>query len=81
MASPNVAMHKGGLAEQPSLPFLIVVPWNWRSIRGPSRSILVRQIYSDIASDSYCFEQAFSEDGGRTWETNWVMTFTRNKAR
>jgi eukaryotic-like serine/threonine-protein kinase len=27
MASPHVAMHKGGLAEQPSLPFLIVVTY------------------------------------------------------
>src|SRR4029453_4683599 len=23
------------------------------------------------------FEQAFSDDGAKTWETNWVMTFTR----
>lgn len=22
-------------------------------------------------------EQAFSDDGGKTWETNWVMTFTQ----
>jgi hypothetical protein len=44
------------------------------------RSILVRQIYSDIASDSYRFEQAFSDDGGRTWEPNWVATITRQSA-
>jgi hypothetical protein len=23
------------------------------------------------------WEQAFSEDGGRTWETNWIMDYTR----
>jgi hypothetical protein len=44
------------------------------------RAILVRQIYSDIASDSYHFEQAFSDDGGRTWEPNWVATLTRESA-
>jgi hypothetical protein len=23
------------------------------------------------------WEQAFSDDGGETWETNWVAEFTR----
>lgn len=27
--------------------------------------------------DSPRWEQAFSNDGGRTWETNWIMEFTR----
>ena len=26
------------------------------------------------------WEQAFSEDGGKTWETNWVMEFVRREA-
>lgn len=42
------------------------------------RSILVRNGFSQITADSSHFEQAFSTDGGKTWETNWVMTFTRN---
>ncbi|HMJ07880.1 MAG TPA: hypothetical protein VK468_02675, partial [Pyrinomonadaceae bacterium] len=29
--------------------------------------------------NSINFEQAFSEDAGKTWETNWIMTFTRMK--
>ena len=36
------------------------------------RAILVRNVWSDITPVSCRFEQAFSVDGGRTWETNWV---------
>jgi hypothetical protein len=41
------------------------------------RSILDRNGFSDIKPDSSRFEQAFSDDGGKNWETNWIMTFTR----
>lgn len=41
------------------------------------RSILVRNGFSHITPNSSRFEQAFSADGGKTWETNWIMTFTR----
>ena len=43
------------------------------------RVILVRNSFMDITPDSAHFEQTFSDDGGETWETNWVMTFTRLK--
>jgi hypothetical protein len=43
------------------------------------RNILVRQVWSDITTSSCHFEQAFSEDGGKTWEVNWVATDTRVK--
>jgi NIPSNAP len=33
--------------------------------------------WSRTADGSPRWEQAFSDDGGKTWETNWVMTFTR----
>lgn len=41
------------------------------------RSVLVRQVWSDITATSHHFEQAFSNDGGRTWEPNFVATLTR----
>src|ERR1051326_1902297 len=40
------------------------------------RMILVRQIFFDITKDSYRFEQAYSADGGKTWEPNWVAKLT-----
>jgi|SRR6266567_2855477 len=43
------------------------------------RAILDRNGFTSITSDSSRFEQAFSSDGGKTWETNWAMTFTRAK--
>lgn len=41
------------------------------------RSIYVRFIWSEITATSCRWEQAFSEDGGKTWETNWIMEMTR----
>ncbi|MEP7157001.1 MAG: hypothetical protein ABI905_14575 [Betaproteobacteria bacterium] len=43
------------------------------------RTILVRQVWSDISADSGRFEQAFSTDGGKTWEVNWIAVDTRIK--
>ena len=41
------------------------------------KNILVRNVWSDITSNSCHFEQAFSEDAGKTWEVNWITTDTR----
>jgi len=40
------------------------------------RTILVRQVWSDITPTSHHFEQAFSDDGGKTWEPNFRATLT-----
>ncbi len=41
------------------------------------RTILVRNVWSDITANSCHFEQAFSDDGGKTWEVNWIAEDTR----
>jgi len=41
------------------------------------RAILVRFVISDITPTSCRFEQSFSDDGGKTWEVNWIAIDTR----
>ena len=41
------------------------------------RMILVRFVISQITPNSCHFEQAFSDDGGKTWEVNWIADDTR----
>jgi hypothetical protein len=41
------------------------------------RSILLRIVWQGLTADTCRWEQSFSMDGGRDWETNWTMHFTR----
>jgi hypothetical protein len=41
------------------------------------RSVRVRFLWSNITAQSCRWEQAFSTDGGASWETNWMMEFSR----
>lgn len=41
------------------------------------RPIRIRFTWSVPAPDQPRWEQAFSADGGASWETNWIMEFTR----
>lgn len=62
---PTIGDFKDGRGE-----FFDTEPFN-------GRSVLVRNVWSDITSDSCRFEQSFSTDGGKTWEVNWIATDTR----
>jgi hypothetical protein len=42
------------------------------------KNIFVRYLWI-VSADTPRWEQAFSIDGGKTWETNWVATFVRDK--
>jgi hypothetical protein len=43
------------------------------------RAVFVRFVIIPVDADTVRFEQAFSDDGGKTWELNWVATDTRMK--
>jgi hypothetical protein len=43
------------------------------------RPVRIRFVWSGVTTPTPRWEQAFSADGGETWETNWVMEFTRAK--
>jgi hypothetical protein len=76
----NFASSSGGSLTQPTIG-------EFKNGRGEffdqetlsGRAIFVRFVISDITPNSCRFEQAFSEDGGKTWEVNWIATDTRVK--
>ena len=43
------------------------------------RAILVRFVITPVSADACHFEQSFSDDGGKTWEVNWIADDTRIK--
>jgi hypothetical protein len=47
------------------------------TLRG--KPIRVRYIWSHMTPSFAHWEQAFSPDGGKTWETNWITDFRRAK--
>ncbi len=76
--SLNFASATGGILNTPTIG-------QFRDGRGEfhsqetfnGRAIFVRFVISDITPKSCRFEQAFSDDGGRTWEVNWIATDSR----
>jgi hypothetical protein len=43
------------------------------------KSVIVRILWLNITPNSHRFEQAVSSDGGRTWETNFRASLTRDR--
>jgi hypothetical protein len=43
------------------------------------RAIFIRYHWSKLDTDTPHFEQSFSNDGGKTWEVNWITDQTRVK--
>jgi hypothetical protein len=41
------------------------------------KTVKVRFLWMPKGDDAAQWEQAFSADGGKNWETNWIMQFTR----
>ncbi len=76
--SLNFASFRGGTLAQPTIG-------EFKNGRGEfydqetinDRACLVRFVISDIEPDSCRFEQAYSDDGGKTWEVNWIAIDTR----
>ena len=76
--SLNFANIRNGLLTQPVLGgFRNGIGEFYGQDEVDGRAILVRFVISEVTADSARFEQAYSNDGGRTWETNWIATDTR----
>ncbi len=41
------------------------------------RAVFVRFVFSGITPNAFRLEQAFSADGGKSWEVNWIARFQR----
>ena len=41
------------------------------------KTILIRFVWTNMTTGTPHFEQSFSDDGGKTWEVNWITDQTR----
>lgn len=65
MATPAIGQFENGVGT-----FLDQESYN-------GRTVLVRQLWSQITPNSYHFEQAFSADFGKSWEPNFIADLVR----
>jgi len=75
------ASNRGGVLEPPVVgAFEDGVGTFYGRDQHKGTPVLARFIWSDISRDSARWQQAFSTDEGKTWETNWIMHMTRARA-
>lgn len=67
LSAPTIGEFKDGRGEF----------YNQETLNG--RAILVRFVIIKMTPNQYRFEQSFSDDGGKSWELNWVAVDTRLK--
>jgi hypothetical protein len=67
MATPTIGEFRNGRGEF----------YDQETLNG--RAILVRFLILPVSLDTIRFEQSFSDDGGKTWELNWIAVDTRIK--
>src|SRR5437868_1131802 len=65
MEPPQVGEFKDGVGEFYAMDTL------------DGKAIVVRFVWSKTESNMPHFEQSFSDDGGKTWEVNWITDQTR----
>jgi hypothetical protein len=72
------ANSKGGILEVPTIGQFSTAQGEFFDQEDfQNKSIFVRFIFSDVNANIFRTEQSFSPDWGKTWESNWVGTFTR----
>lgn len=49
----------------------------FRQMQYKGRTILMRYVWFNISTKSARMEQSYSDDGGTSWELNWVCELTR----
>lgn len=78
--SLNFASSRGGTLTPPTIGGFVNGRgefYNQEDFEG--RAVFVRFVITLLDADTMRFEQAFSDDGGKTWEVNWVAMDTRVK--
>jgi hypothetical protein len=78
--SLNFASSRGGTLGQPTIGGFIEGRGEFYDQEDfDGRAVFVRFVITPLDADTIRFEQAFSDDGGKTWEVNWVATDVRMK--